>query len=90
MIYSVDGSRITASERWSFDAVPTAVTLDIAEAARPLTLKVNCPTPHQVSTVAVEGMQAWRSFWGELRNLHQIRFEPAQRLPSPTRWMSPR
>jgi len=78
--YSVNGSRITASEHWTFDVVPTAISLDIAETARPLTLHVDCPTPHHVCTAAVRGMQMWRSFWGELRNLHQIRFEPAREI----------
>jgi hypothetical protein len=78
--YTIRGGQIMAGERWSFDTVPTALSLDIAEADRPLTFVVNCPTPYHVSTVAVEGMQAWRSFWGELRQLHQVRFEPAREI----------
>ncbi len=35
--------------------------------------------PHH-SIVATDGMPTWRSFWGELRNLHQISVEPAKEV----------
>jgi hypothetical protein len=78
--YRFDANSLHVTEDLEFEQVPEAISLEIPETDRPLKLAMTCQTPFVQNTLAVSGMPTWRSFWGELRNLHQVRFEPGTRV----------
>lgn len=78
---SVEGRSIVIEDRLTFERPPTAVTLAIPEVAdRPLTVEWGCATPHEASTITVDGLAEWRSATSQLSRVHQIDLDPATEL----------
>lgn len=76
--YRFTASSMEVEENWSMAGLEgvEAVTYDVAESGRPLTIEVkegSEPSPFY-SVVGVKGMQAWRGYWGEQSRLHQYSF----------------
>jgi hypothetical protein len=56
--------------------VPDALSIFFAETRTPLSIEWSCEQPSRATTVAVEGMQHWRSYWNHHRLVHQLDIEP--------------
>ena len=79
--YRVDGRTLAVDEELTFDAVPDAIGLQVAEATgRPLRFAVDTTHAHSIASVDTSGMKEYRSFWGELPRVHQVDLEPAASL----------
>ncbi|NNL67587.1 MAG: glycosyltransferase [Myxococcales bacterium] len=79
--FRVEGRTLHAEETLGFDQRPDLAALQVAEAARrPLHVRFECDVPHRVNTIDTAGLAEYRSFWGELPRVHQIDFEPAERV----------
>lgn len=78
--YRIEDDRIHADEHWVFDTPPDAVALQIPETSRALNLSLACESPFQQHKVMVDGMTVWRSFWGELKAVHEVNFQPQREI----------
>lgn len=79
--YEVVGDEVRGSETWVFEEMPEAVYYALPETAkRKLAVAFECAQGHSSTAVSVEGMQFWRSFWGEMARVHQIDFAPAREV----------
>lgn len=77
--YRVDGDTLRVREVWEFDGAASvrALSLTIPErVGRLLKVDWTCAAEHSGSVVNVQGMQFWRSFWGEFSRVHQIDIVP--------------
>lgn len=72
--YRIDADTIEVREQWTFEQTPDAVMLCVPEADWPLEVHFESPQQHTASVVAVSGMQLMRSYWGEIKRLHQVDF----------------
>ena len=76
--YRVEGRTLVVDEELTFEKLPDAVALQVAEAVdRPLRFDVVTDHPHSVDVVDTAGLKEYRSFWGELPRVHQVDLEPA-------------
>ena len=76
--YRVEGRTLVVDEELTFEKLPDAVALQVAEAVdRPLRFDVEADHPHSVDIVDTAGLKEYRSFWGELPRVHQVDLEPA-------------
>jgi glycosyltransferase involved in cell wall biosynthesis len=80
----VQGRRLVVDEQLELELDPSvvgAVSLSIGERSdRPLDVAVDTTHPCRASTVDVDGIAEWRSFWGPLTTVHQIDLEPASQI----------
>jgi len=71
--YQVDGAKITMDQTLSFDAAPDGITIQFTELKkRPLKVEFHSDQPHHCSSVSVDGIKEYRSFWNELSRVHQM------------------
>ncbi|MCU1499000.1 MAG: hypothetical protein JWM47_2953 [Acidimicrobiales bacterium] len=79
---SVEGRTIVLRDHLTFERVPRAVSLAIAEVAdRPLSVEWETDGDgHLATTVDVAGLGEWRSSWSELAKVHQIDLRPSTEL----------
>ena len=76
--YRVEGRTLVVDEDLTFEKLPDAVALQVAEAVdRPLRFDVETDHPHAVDVVDTAGLKEYRSFWGELPRVHQVDLRPA-------------
>jgi hypothetical protein len=76
--YRVEGRTLVVDEELTFEKLPDAVALQMAEAVdRPLRFDVETEHPHAVDIVDTAGLKEYRSFWGELPRVHQVDLQPA-------------
>lgn len=78
--YRVEGRTLHADEELRFDddARPHALALQLTETKdRPLRVELRCDQPHAVTTIDVDGLKEYRSFWAELPVVHQLDVDPA-------------
>jgi glycosyltransferase involved in cell wall biosynthesis len=77
----VNGGELRGSEALRFTEMPEAVGFQFVEsAARPLRVTFASHQPHRVTVIDTAGLKEYRSFWGELRRVHQIDIEPAAEI----------
>ena len=77
----VCGAELRAEEELRFTEIPDDVGFQFADsAARPLRVTFTSEQPHRVTTIDTAGLKEYRSFWGELRRVHQVDFEPAAEI----------
>jgi hypothetical protein len=74
----VEDDTIVGEEHWTFEQIPDGLGIWFAESKTPLNVTWECDAPHHATTVAVSGMQEWRSFWNPLRMVHQLDIVPQQ------------
>jgi glycosyltransferase involved in cell wall biosynthesis len=82
MTMRVDGRSLVLEDQLTFDQAPRAVSLTIPEVAdRPLRVEWSSLDGDQLSgaatTVAVDGIDEWRSFWSAFPRVHQLDLDPA-------------
>ncbi|MEM7143068.1 MAG: hypothetical protein AAF548_18750 [Actinomycetota bacterium] len=71
--FRVDGPTIAIEEELHFPKPPQMLSIQMTETARRrLDVRFDCDQPHAVTTIDVEGLAEYRSFWGELPRVHQI------------------
>lgn len=76
--YRVDGSTLHIDEEIEFPRPPQMMSIQMTETARRrLDVRFDSDQPHATSTIDVEGLKEYRSFWGELPRVHQIDVEAA-------------
>lgn len=77
--YSVDGRTVHIRESFSFQEPPEMVAVQVTDAmSRPLQVQFQHRKPHGTDTVVpVGGMKDHRSYYGELRDLHQLEMPAA-------------
>jgi glycosyltransferase involved in cell wall biosynthesis len=79
--YRVEGRTLHVEETLRFETAPDAVAVQVTEAAaRPLSVRFRCATPHAATVVDTAGLKEYRSFWGELARVHQLDLDPLPTL----------
>ncbi len=71
--YLVDGATIGMQYRLMFGDKPDGITIQVTELVnRPLKVEFDADLPNNSSSVGVLGIKDYRSFWGELAQVHQM------------------
>ncbi|MBL8994815.1 MAG: hypothetical protein JNM63_15820, partial [Spirochaetia bacterium] len=78
--FTVVDNRLLVEEKWSFEDLPSAIQLDIAEANKKFKIELKCASPFTSNVMPVEGLPDWRSVWGTVKNLHQFSLEPKKEI----------
>ncbi len=74
--WTVEGDAIAIQFDLQFDRQPQAIHLEFSEATVPLNVKFASSAPFDTSIVPVQGQPQQRSFWNEIRQIHQIEIAP--------------
>ncbi len=77
---TVDGAVLRFEEEWEIENVPDALSIFFAETRTPLSIEWFCEQPSRATTIVIEGMQHWRSYWHHHRLVHQLDIEPTNRV----------
>ncbi|NJK93249.1 MAG: hypothetical protein HC904_16420, partial [Blastochloris sp.] len=77
----VEEGALVVEESLSFAETPSAVTIMLPESLRPLQVRIEeSSSAAHLTTTDVSGIAPHRSFWGELRRLHEIHLAPAREV----------
>ena len=73
-----DGRALVLDDTLTLPRAPDAITVMIPETAdRPLTVELDCPSPHGASRIVVDGIPEWSSAFSGLAAVHQLDIEPS-------------
>lgn len=78
--FTISDHRLLVDEAWTFEDLPAAIQLDIAEARTKFKIELKCASAFSQNMMPVEGLSEWRSVWGTVRRLHQFSFEPKSKI----------
>jgi hypothetical protein len=78
---NIYGNTLQVRERWSFPAeLPELLWFHLPVGDVPLEISWTCSAEHRICVVDVAGKEAWRSAWGEIKQLHQLEITPAAEM----------
>ncbi len=78
---NIYGNTLQVRERWSFPAeLPELLWFHLPVGDVPLEISWTCSSEHRICVVDVAGREAWRSAWGEIKQLHQLEITPSAEM----------
>jgi len=79
LAWRVEGDRLCFEQRLSLDRVPDGLAVSIPQAGRGLSIEdIACSGPYSLTTVDVDRIASYRSFWSQLTAVHELHLQPAR------------